>query len=738
MNPSTPAPAAASSGSVLYAQPRSVAGWLNFLYSALVRGSDPLAALHQARELALAPATQALAVWIHPCPDATWAAQLDQLRSRLAGVAEAAELLRRYPLLGVPFAVKDNIDVAGAPTSAACPSYTRVAEHSATVVQRLLDAGALWLGKTNLDQFATGLVGTRSPYGQPACVSDAGRISGGSSSGSAVVVARAVVPFALGTDTAGSGRVPAGFNGLVGLKPTPGRASTAGVLPACRTLDCVSVFAHDVADAAHVLAVMEGPDAADPYSAWAPGPAALPAHRPLRVGVPARPDLDPALGYPVAWAAAVERLRALPARAGERAGVELVEIDMAPLHEVAALLYDGPWVAERHATVRELLRREPEAFDPVVRQVIARAIGQTATATFEAQYRLRALQARLAALWHDIDLLMVPTAPTHPSFEQVAADPLGANSRLGRYTNFVNLLGWCALALPAGQALTAQATLLPFGVTFIAPGQHDAALARFGLRWQAAGDAHLSAASPPAPRPPAAAPPWLRQPAHAPELLLAVVGAHLSGLPLNGQLIERGARLVEATHTAPLYRLYALPGTTPPKPGLVRVAAGEEGGAAIALEVWAMPQAQLGSFLALIPAPLGLGSLTLADGRQVHGFLCEAHAVSGARDISALGGWRAYLATLAAGMAPASAASAAADAAGTAAGVDPALAAYVDAAAARIGLPLQPEHRPGVVLYVDLAAGMAELVMGCPLGPHDDPAESFVPISPDMISPDIA
>jgi allophanate hydrolase len=303
-------------------------------------------------------------------------------------------------------------------------------------------------------------------------------------------------------------------------------------------------------------------------------------------------------------------------------------------------LYDGPWVAERHATVRDLLERDPDALDPTVRQVIARAIGQTATTTFEAQYHLRALQAELSGWWDQIDLLMVPTASTHPTFAEVAADPLGANSRLGRYTNFVNLLGWSALALPAGEA----AQGLPFGVTFIGPAQADAALASFGVLWQGpAPSIDVAIAPTEASEPPL----WLRKPASEATLLLAVVGAHLSGLPLNGQLTERGARLMSVTHTAPVYQLYALPGTTPPKPGLVRVGRGDaELGTSIAVEVWAMPQREVGSFLALIPAPLGLGSLQLADGSTVHGFVCEAHAVSAATDISHFGGWRAYLASL--------------------------------------------------------------------------------------------
>jgi len=588
--------------------PRTVADWL----SRLAAGADPLPALQQARALALT--ARPLSLWIHLCPDASWGAQLARLSQRLAAEPDRATLLQRYPLLGVPFAVKDNIDIADEPTTAACPAFKHVAPHNATVVQKLLDAGALWLGKTNLDQFATGLVGTRSPYGRPASVADAARISGGSSSGSAVAVARGIVPFALGTDTAGSGRVPAGFNGLVGLKPTPGRVSTAGVVPACRTLDCVSVFTHTVDDAALVLALIEGPDAADAYSAFTPGAARLSPK--LRLGVPKSADVDPACGYADAWAAAKGHALSL--------GHELVEIDFTPLHEVAALLYEGPWVAERHAACRAIFDEEPKAMDDTVRRVVAGAAAFSATQAFEALYRLRAMQQQLQALWLQVDALLVPTAPTHPRFAEVDADPLGVNARLGTYTNFVNLLGWCALAVPADPCDNG----LPFGVTFIAPGGLDVALQDAARRW-------MNAAQP-------------RAPAHSPAvravLPIAVVGAHLSGLPLNGQLLERGALLLETTTTAPSYRLYALPGTTPPKPGLQRVA---ECGAAIALEVWALPIETVGSFLALIPAPLGLGSVTLADGRSVHGFQCEAHALAGARDITAFGGWRAYLRSLA-------------------------------------------------------------------------------------------
>ena len=586
---------------------RTVAQWRELV----AEGGDPLPWLAQCRAAALASAE--LKLWISLPSDAQWQAQLALLAERLAEPLPRAELVQRYPLLGVPFAAKDNIDIAGMLTTVACPAFAYAPERSATVVQRLLDAGALWLGKTNLDQFATGLVGTRSPYGRPSSAFDATRISGGSSSGSAVAVARGQVAFSLGTDTAGSGRVPAGFNGLVGLKPTPGRVSTAGVVPACRSLDCVSVFTHTVDDAALLLALIEGDDSLDIYSHFAAGPAQLPAQ--ARIGVPKSPAFFGDAGYEPMFTAAIERARAL--------GQQVVELDFAPLFAVAALLYEGPWVAERHSVVRELLATQPEAFDPAVRQVISRASGFSATDTFEAQYKLRRMQRELRSLWQHVDLLMVPTAPGHPRFDEVDADPLGANARLGLYTNFVNLLGWCALALPAGTT----AAKLPFGVTFIAPGAHDAALAGFGRRWMDAGPAAL-------PQP---------APATAPTLPIAVVGAHLSGLPLNGQLLERGATLREAMRTAPKYRLYALPGTRPPKPGLQRCA---EGGTAIEVEVWDMPLAQVGSFLALVPSPLGLGSLELADGRFVHGFLCEAHALSHAQDISRFGGWRAYLASL--------------------------------------------------------------------------------------------
>jgi allophanate hydrolase len=580
--------------------------------------------------------------WIARTGSAELDAAVTALEARAAQLADRATALRDMPLFGVPFAVKDNIDVAGLPTTAACPAFERTVVAHAHAVARLVEAGAVCMGKTNLDQFATGLVGARSPYGRPSSTFSADHISGGSSSGSAVVVSRGDVAFALGTDTAGSGRVPAGFNNIVGLKPTPGRVSTAGVVPACRSIDCVSVLALTVADAAQVLAIMEGPDPADAYSAFRLG-AAWPKAA-LRVGVPTLPifGADGApdrLGYAACHEKAVARLRAL--------GHSVVPLDFTPLLAVARLLYGGPWVAERHAVLQALLERDPNAIDATVRRVVEAATSFSATDTFRAQYLLREAQRDSAALWDQVDLLMVPTAPTHPTHAEIDADPLGANARLGTYTNFVNLLGWCALALPAGFTDGG----LPFGVTFIAAGAADAALARFGQTWEAsaglpmgATGRHPDAAGPTGDRPVAGAstglqPAW---PASVPTLPIAVVGAHLSGLPLNGQLTERGARLREATHTAPHYRLFALPGTTPPKPGLLRASACEAG-AAIAVEVWDMPLAEVGSFLALIPTPLGLGSLELMDGRWVHGFVCEAHALTAARDVTAFGGWREFL-----------------------------------------------------------------------------------------------
>ena len=549
-------------------------------------------------------------------------------RAELLAHAARLEKLPRdsLPLYGVPFAIKDNIDLAGAPTTAACPEFAYTPSASAPVVQRLLDAGAIPIGKTNLDQFATGLVGVRSPYGVPRNPFRAEVIPGGSSSGSAVAVAAGLVSFSLGTDTAGSGRVPAGLNNLVGLKPTKGALSTRGVVPACRSLDCVSIFALTCADAADVQRLAEAYDPADAFSRARPPASAFPSAP--RIGVPAPRDLE-FFGDAEAeknFHDSLARVTAL--------GAQLVEIDFAPFRETAALLYQGPWVAERWAALRSFHAQHADAFFPVTRKIVESATHLTAADAFDGFYQLAALARRAAAEWEKMDALLLPTAPRPYTVADLAADPLGPNTRLGTYTNFVNLLDLSALAVPAGL----RSDGLPWGVTFIAPAWRDADLLTLGTRWHASVGGKLGATATPLP-------PGLGcLPAVASgegRVRLAVVGAHLSGLPLNSQLTDRHARLVWSGSTTPAYRLYALPNTTPPKPGLLRVAAD---GAAIALEVWELSTAAFGSFVAAVPPPLCIGTLSLANGETVKGFLCEPAALVGATDISHHGGWRAYLA----------------------------------------------------------------------------------------------
>jgi len=549
------------------------------------------------------------------------------LRDEADAVAEARSLSNPdLPLFGVPVAVKDNIDVKGLPTTAACPDFSYVADKDAAVVARLRAAGAIIVGKTNLDQFATGLVGTRTPYPIPRNALRGDYIPGGSSSGSAVAVAAGLVPLALGTDTAGSGRVPAMLNNIVGLKPSLGLVSTGGVVPACRTLDCVSVFALTVDDAWAALDVVAGHDPHDAYSRRraAGTMSAMPPH--LKIGVPGAGSRM-FFGDKVAAADYEEALQRLA-----HLGVTLVEIDIEPFYETARLLYEGPWVAERYAAARSLIASKPESLHPVTREIIAAGRRPTALETFEAFYRLEELRRLAEKTFCEVDMLALPTAPTVYTVEEVLNDPVRLNSRLGTYTNFVNLLDLCGLAIPSAL----HADRRPFGITLLAPGGRDALLASIGRVFHAATGLPLGATG--------AAQQPLTALSSAPadgEIAIAVVGAHLSGMPLNGELTALGGRFLEKTLTAPDYRLFALAGTTPPKPGLLRVAAGA--GAAIEIEIWALAAAGFGRFVAAIPAPLSIGSLTLSDGRTVKGFLVEAEAVNGARDISSFGGWRAFL-----------------------------------------------------------------------------------------------
>lgn len=528
------------------------------------------------------------------------------------------------PLWGVPFAAKDNIDVAGFPTTAACPAFAYSPTDDAEVVARLRAAGAIIIGKTNLDQFATGLNGTRSPYGAPRSVFDERFISGGSSSGSAVAVAAGLCSFSLGTDTAGSGRVPAAFNNIVGIKPTLGLLSSSGVVPACRTLDCVSIFATNVADGVAVRKIAEGFDVTDPFSRSARNPVELPDAP--RIGVLAGAERE------FYGNGEVERLYDAAIAAAERGGARIVPIDYTPFRAAAELLYGGPWVAERLAAIAGFFASHQKDMDASVRSIIGAASDKTAVDAFAGQYRLAELRRQTETTWAAVDLLLLPTAPTTYTVAEMQEEPILRNSHLGRYTNFVNLFDLTAVAIPAGFD---SADRLPAGVTLVGPAFSDDALAVYAAKLhtrigRGAGRDKIAAVSTQVPVLPA-----------ADYVSIVVVGAHLSGMPLNAELVGLGGKFVRRCRTAEDYRLFALPDTTPPKPGLVRSPG--HNGSGIEVEVWQLPLTGFGALVSRIPAPLGIGRITLDDASSVSGFLCEQHAVQHAQDVSRFGGWRAYV-----------------------------------------------------------------------------------------------
>ncbi|SER13400.1 allophanate hydrolase [Rosenbergiella nectarea] len=552
--------------------------------------------------------------WIHLCTAEQLHAQLDALFSQDLTSLDA------LPLFGVPFAVKDNIDVAGWPTTAACPAARYIAEQDAHVVAQLKAAGAIVMGKTNLDQFATGLVGCRSPFGAVSNTFNPDYSSGGSSSGSASVLARGYVAFSLGTDTAGSGRVPAGFNNIVGLKPTKGWISARGIVPACRLNDTPSVFALTVADAYLVASLAAGYDEKEPYSRQ--HPATAPAQFPTRPHF-AVPETLTFCGDKQAEAAWQQALTAL-----ENSGVTLTPIDFAPFQQLAEQLYAGPWVAERTAAVGAMLDR-PEQMDPTVYQVIRQGVNFSAVQAYQAEYLRADLTRQIQRTLADVDALLVPTTPTIHTLAALEHAPIALNSQLGLYTNFTNLADLSALALPA----PFRADGLPAGITLLAPAWHDRALAEFGCRWQSLLHLPLGTSGRDLPSTPLSLP---ASPAH---VRVAVVGAHLTGMPLNFQLTSRNAVFIEETQTAAHYRLFALLDGPIKKPGLLKA----EQGQAITVELWDIPLARFGEFVAEIPAPLGIGSLTLLDGRTVKGFICEPAVLNTALEITAFGGWRNWL-----------------------------------------------------------------------------------------------
>ncbi|WP_180162935.1 allophanate hydrolase [Acinetobacter sp. YH12069] len=551
-------------------------------------------------------------------------ASIEQLTAQIEALKQI-ENATALPLFGVPIAVKDNIDVVGFASTAAFKLFTEIKIEDAFVVQRLKQAGAIIVGKTNLDQFATGLVGTRSPFGAVPNTFNSDFVSGGSSSGSGSVVARGLVPIALGTDTAGSGRIPAAFNNIVGLKSTKGRFSNTGLLPACKSLDCISIFALTVADATAVAEVMEGFDVTDSYSRVNPATAPAKFSAQLKLAIPKQLEFFGDAQSADAFQQALTELKNL--------GAVLTEIDFSPFAKLAAQLYQGSWVAERTAAVAEILDSHADDFDPTVLEIIQKGQQYTAVDAYNAEYLKQDLARQIQQTLAQFDALVVPSSPTIHTLAEMAEAPIENNSHFGTYTNFTNLADLSAIAVPTGF----RADGLPFGITFIAPAWHDTALADFAEKWQNHLQLPLGAVAKTLPD----AASVISAPS-AQHFRVAVVGAHLTGMPLNFQLTTRQAVHVETTTTSADYALYALPGTVPPKPGLARQEAGQK----IIVELWDIPKARFGEFVAEIPTPLGMGNVELADGRWVKGFICEPYGLNGAKNISEFGGWRAYIQSL--------------------------------------------------------------------------------------------
>ncbi|OLP61619.1 allophanate hydrolase [Xaviernesmea oryzae] len=557
-------------------------------------------------------------VWIH------LVSREDALATARALEAEGHD---GRPLWGIPFSVKDCNDIVGLPTTNALKEAAYVATSSGQALDRLFEAGAVLIGKTNMDQFGIGLVGMRTPYGACSSVFDERYISGGSSSGSGVSVAAGLCSFSIANDAAGSGRVPAGFNNIVGIKPTPGLVSNACVSGGgcVKTIETLSVFSLTVEDGMAVLDLMAGYDPSYPFSKPEADDVVLTPIAPpsqFRFGVPKGAALR-FFGDGEAERLFNEAVARLVAMGGEK-----VEVDFAPFEETQRILYEGPWISERALSLDKVLDTYRDAIHPVTREILSRSGNFSALDTFAAIHRIAELKRDTRPVWDDIAVLMVPTTPTIYTKAEIAENPIQLNSNLGIYTNFVNLMGLCGIAVPNGF----RADGLPLGVTFLAPGFAEARAAGIAAAFHRA--TGLSLAKFDNPYPPAeepALPNGYRE--------IAVVGAHLSGMPLNHELVERGGIFRRSTTTRAAYRLFALGGTVPPKPALIRVA---DEGVAIAVEVWALPVAGFGDFIGRIPAPLGVGKLALEDGSEVTGFLCEGAAVAGQADISHFGGWRAY------------------------------------------------------------------------------------------------